>query len=123
MKGSAKHEFAKRADVRAAFKLHKKFREPLRTDRVKVRRLKIDIPSALMVQGTVEAICYRTTHGGKAVLYKHDFAPGSRPWLAAGPKKNQLFLVGGRFHVTERGIVDLDARGKEIEDASGELLE
>lgn len=113
----------KRSEVTAAFKLHKAFREPLATDRVKVRKMKVTIPSALMVQGTVEFIGYRTTHAGKAVLYRHDFAPGSRPLLASGPKRNQVFLVGGRYHVTERGIVDLDANGQEIEDASGELLE
>ncbi len=105
-----------RKDFNGAFKLHKQFREPLKSDRVKVRKVQIDVPTALMVQGTVESISYRTTHGGKVVLYKHDFAPGSRPFLASGPRKNQVFLVGGRYHVTDRGIVDLDGSGKEIED-------
>lgn len=110
-------------DFSGAFKLHKAFREPLKTDRVKVRKMKVDIPSALMVQGTVESISYRTTHAGKVVLYKHDFAAGSRPFLASGPRKNQVFLVGGRYHVTDRGIVDLDANGDEIEDhVHGEVI-
>lgn len=107
-----------RKDFAGAFRLHKEFREPLQTDRVKVRKVKVDIPTALMVQGTVESICYRTTHKGAATLYKHDFAPGSRPFLASGPRKNQVFLIGGRYHVTDRGIVDLDAHGKEIEDTA-----
>ncbi len=77
-----------------------------------------------MVQGTVEAILYRTTHKGEAVLYKHDFAAGSRPFLAAGPRRNQLFLIGGRYHVTDRGIVDLDSHGREIEDhVHGETID
>lgn len=76
-----------------------------------------------MVMGQVEFIGYRTTHGSTLVLYKHDFAPGSRPQLAAGPKRNQLFLVGGRYRVTDRGIVDLDAKNREIDDpAHGEDL-
>lgn len=100
-------------EFRGAFKLHQKFRE---TTPTKVRKVKVDVPSALMVMGTVEFIGYRTTHQGKAVLYKHDFAPGSRPFLAAGPKRNQAFLIGGRYHVTDRGIVDLDGRGQEIDD-------
>lgn len=104
-----------RKEFRGAFKLHEQFRE---TKPTRTKKVKIDVPSALMLMGTVESICYRTTHKGVAHLYKHDFAPGSRPFLAAGAKKNQLFLVDGRYHVTDRGIVDLDARGKEIDDAA-----
>lgn len=102
-------------EFRGAFKLHKQFRE---TNPKKARRVKVDIPSVLMVMGTVEFIGYRTTHKGNVALYKHDFAPGSRPLLAAGPKKNQLFLIGGRYHVTDRGIVDLDGLNKEIDEPS-----
>lgn len=108
-------------DFRGAFKLHEAFRELPPTKSVK---LKVNLPKALMSMGHVEAICYRTTHGKKSVLYKHDFAPGSRPVLAAGPKRNQLFLLAGRYHVTERGIVDLDAHGREIDDPEhGEELD
>jgi hypothetical protein len=49
-------------------------------------------------------------------MYKHKFARGSRPLLCAGPKAGQLYLIGGRFHVTDRGIVDLTPSGKEIPD-------
>lgn len=49
-------------------------------------------------------------------MYKHKFAKGSRALLCAGPGPNQLYLIGGRFHVTERGIVDLTPSGKEIAD-------
>lgn len=105
-------KFSKK-EFRGAFKLHESFRELPPTKSVK---LNVRIPKALMSMGHVEAICYRTTHGKQSVLYKHDFAPGSRPVLAAGPKRNQLFLLGGRYHVTERGIVDLDASGMEIDD-------
>lgn len=100
-------------DFRGAFKLHSDFRElpPKRAVKLNVR-----VPKALMSMGHVEAICYRTTHGRKTTLYKHDFAPGSRPLLAAGPKRNQLFILGGRYHVTDRGIVDLDVSGAEIDD-------
>lgn len=109
-----------RREFRDAFKLHRDFREapPTRAKVIKAPK----IPRALMVLGTCEFIGYRTTHNGKVNLYKHDFAAGSRPLLAAGPRKNQLFLIGGRYHVTERGIVDLDAKGREIDDAHGEFL-
>lgn len=110
----------KKKEFRDAFKLHKDFREstPTRAKVIRPPRM----PKALMVLGTCEFIGYRTTHDGKVHLYKHDFAPGSRPLLAAGPRRNQLFLIQGRYHVTERGIVDLDSHGHEIDDAHGELL-
>jgi hypothetical protein len=112
---------AQRKEFRGAFKLHEQFREAKPT---RSKRVKINVPSAMMLMGTVESICYRTTHKGVAHLYKHDFAPGSRPFLAAGAKRNQLFFVEGRYHVTDRGIVDLDAKGREIDDAAhGTVLE
>lgn len=104
----------KTKDFRGAFKLHRQFRESTPT---KARVIPYEVPKALMILGTLESVCYRTTHNGKAASYRHEFASGSRPFLAAGPKKGQLFIVGGRYRVTERGIVDLNARGREIDDA------
>ncbi len=99
--------------VKKAAKLYKGFRE--REPRV-ARSVSIKLPRAVMVMGFVEFVGYRTTHGSRAVRYKHTFAAGSRPLLCAGPARNQLFIIGGRYHVTERGIVDLTPRGREIED-------
>lgn len=103
----------KRRDFRGAFRLHEQFREETPK---RAKRVTLHVPKALMVMGAVEYIGYRTTHGKKVVRYQHTFAPASRPTLGAGPKRNQLFLIGGRYHVTDRGIVDLDAQGVEIED-------
>lgn len=99
-------------EFRGAFKLAEEFREKTPT---RVKRISYRVPSALMIMGHIEFIGYRTTHGGELVLYKHEFSPGSRPHLAAGSKRNQLFIVGGRYRVTDRGIVDLDARGRELD--------
>lgn len=110
----------KKKEFRDAFKLHTDFREAPVTRAMKTR---IVVPKALTVMGHLEFVGYRTTHGRKAQTYKHTFAPGSRPLLCAGPRRNQLFLVGGRYHVTDRGIVDLDAHGHEIDDAHGEILD
>lgn len=104
-----------RKDFRGAFKLHSVFREAIPK---KARVVTLKLPKAAAVIGVVEFIGYRTTHKGVAHLYKHDFAPGSRPTLASGSKRNQLVLVGGRYHVTDRGIVDLDAQGEEIDEES-----
>lgn len=99
--------------LKKAARLYRAFREgaPRR-----VKRVAFKMPSAVMVMGHCDAIEYSTTHGGKAKLYRHDFAPGSKPLLCAGTDKGQLFLIGGRFKVTARGIVDLDARQRLIFD-------
>ena len=108
-----------RASLKSAVGLYRKFREaePQRT-----RTVRVELPKALMSMGRVSAIEYETTHGGVTHKYRHDFVPGSRPTLTASGKRNGLFLLGGRYHVTERGIVDLDPRGREVEDNAGEVI-
>lgn len=104
---------SKRAELEKAYRLYEDFCEdkPRRA-----RVVNITLPKAAMLMGTVTAIEYTTTHQGETTLYRHLFAVGSRPFLAAGTKgKNRLVLFGGRYHVTERGIVDLDQAGHEIE--------
>lgn len=97
--------------LKRATKLYEAFREE--TPR---RAIRTHIPSGYYtIMGHVRAVEYDTTHRGRVHLYKHTFAAGSRPLLIAG-KRGQLYLLNGRFHVTGRGIVDLDASGREIED-------
>lgn len=104
---------ARKKDVDKALKLYQEFREapPKRG-----RRIEFEMPQVVMVMGNIMAIEYDTTRGRKTEKYRHDFAPGSRPILAADGKTGQLFIIEGRYHVTPRGIVDIDARGKEIDD-------
>jgi hypothetical protein len=103
----------KQRDVKKALKLYKEFREatPKRG-----RTIELELPKVVMVLGNIRFIGYDTTRRGKTELYKHDFAPGSRPILCADGKTGQLFIIEGRYHVTPRGIVDLDGKGKEIDD-------
>lgn len=98
-------------ELKKAARLYKEFREE--TPR-RGRRLEFDVPKALMIMGNIRAVSYDTTRRGKTELYKHDFAVGSRPLLCAAPD-GRLFIIEGRYHVTPRGIVDLDANGKELE--------
>lgn len=100
------------SDVRKAASLYESFREePAQL----TRKVTVDVPDAVAVMGTVEFIGYVTTHRGKTFLYIHEFAEGSRPLMTAGKKRNQLFLVGGRYKVTSRGITDLDSTGRAID--------
>jgi hypothetical protein len=102
-------------EQREAIALFRDFREK---SPGRIIRLDVDIPTALAVMGRLEFVGYRTTHGRKSVLYTHEFAPGSRPLLCAGSRDNQLFILDGSFRVTERGIVDLNRKGQEIDDDS-----
>lgn len=97
--------------MRSSAALYRSFREepPQR-----VRRVRVNLPKAAAVIGQVEFIGYMTTHAGQTHLYVHQFAMGSRPTLAAGKGRNQAVLVGGRYKVTDRGIVDYNSAGREV---------
>ncbi len=101
-------------ELKRATRLYRAFRE---SEPRAVRRVHVQAPKgkALVRMGVCEFIGYMTTHQGRPALYVHHFAPGSRPALYAGTNRNELYLVGGRFHVTGRGITDLDARDKETD--------
>lgn len=103
---------SKRRRLRAAVELYRSFRE---REPTKVGRVTFDCPDVVAVIGHVEAIEYRTTHGRKTTLYRHPFARGSRPLLVVGSDGRQLLLLGGRYRFTDRGIVDHDHRGREID--------
>jgi hypothetical protein len=101
----------RRKDIRSSAALYEEFREepPQRARQVEFR-----VPHAVAVMGPVEFMGYMTTHAGRTHLYVHQFAPGSRPVLAAGKGRNQAFLIGGRYRVTGRGIVDYGPGGREV---------
>ena len=99
--------------MKQAVDLYTSFREKRPT---KLARLPVEIPKVVAAMGHVEAIDYRTTHGGKVTLYRHKFTKGSRPILAVSGNGKQLMLLGGHYAFTDRGIVDHDARGREKPD-------
>jgi len=102
-----------RKDIDKALKLYEEFREapPKRG-----RKIEFEMPEVVMIMGNLRSVSYDTTRGRKTELYKHDFAPGSRPLLCADGASGRLFIIEGRYHVTPRGIVDLSANGSEIDD-------
>lgn len=100
------------ADVDKAYKLYKEFREEIPK---RGRVVEFETPKVVMVMGNINAIEYDTTQRGKVAKYRHHFAAGSRPLLCADGASGQLFIVEGRYRVTKRGIVDIDARGEELD--------
>lgn len=101
------------SDYQRALRLYRGIH--LKAAHKKVRR-RVQWPTVLVDMGHVTAIEYVCIEGGRAQPYRHKFSPGSRPILAAGIKRGELFLLSGRFHVTGRLIVDLDSAGREIDD-------
>jgi hypothetical protein len=101
-----------RGAIRRAIDLFVRFREH---QPEKIHAVQFELPKAVMVVGHLESVCYRTTHGKKPTLYEHKFAPGSRPLLVASADGKQLLLMGGKYNFTERGIVDYDEAGQEVE--------
>ena len=98
-------------DVRQAVQIFTSFRER------KPKRLSVvdvDIPSVVVMIGHIDALDYTTEHGKKKVLYRHEFAKGSRPLFCVSADGEQLLLIGGRFQFDERGIVDKSATGADI---------
>ena len=97
--------------VRQAVALFESFRERRPT---KLTTMRVSVPKAVACMGHVEALDYRTTHAGKAALYTHKFAKGSRPLLCVSADGRQLLLIGGNFKWDERGIVDKTPHGRDI---------
>lgn len=68
------------------------------------------IPKVLAVIGECDGVLYTTTRDGQLEKYIHEFAHKDKPLLCVSPDGGQLFLIGGGYVFTERGIVDLSDR-------------
>lgn len=72
-----------------------------------VRRVKVPgYPRAALAIGPCLGIMYSTVRDGRREHYVHRFGAKSRPLLAASSDGTQLYLLGGAYNFTERGIVD-----------------
>lgn len=91
-------------------KLYEDFREEKVT---RARKIRLKIPRVVAVMGYCDFIAYRTTRSGISERYKHTFHKGSMPLLCTDGKR--VYLIGGRYKVTERGITDLTPGGRELE--------
>ena len=74
--------------------------ERIGRDKIKV------IPDVLIGIGEVDGIMYSTVRDGVLEKYVHRFAKKARPLFAVSHDGKQLFMLGGAYNFTERGIVD-----------------
>lgn len=92
------------AEIRKAASLYERFsgHEATEGEIVRVRQL----PKVGVCIGTVDGILYTTVRDGKVEKYIHQFKAVDKPRFVVAPDGKALFLVGGNYDFTERGIVD-----------------
>lgn len=56
--------------------------------------------------GSMVGVAYEATRDGKTEQYFHRFRKSSRPDLVAKDDGQQLYITGGKYKVTERGVED-----------------
>lgn len=59
--------------------------------------------------GPVVGIAYEAKRDGETARYFHEFKKAARPDLVARDDGRQLYIAGGRYKVTDRGIEDMPA--------------
>lgn len=67
---------------------------------------KPEYPDVLIEIGDIDGILYTTTRDGQIEKYIHKFHKDAKPLFCVSPDGSQIFLIGGEYDFTERGIVD-----------------
>lgn len=65
-----------------------------------------DLPPVGVAIGEVDGILYTTVRDGKTEKYIHKFHKQDKPLFVVSPDGKSLFMIGGCYRFTERGIVD-----------------
>jgi hypothetical protein len=68
-----------------------------------------DVDQAGYRMGSVVGVAYEARRDGETAQYFHRFAKKSRPDLVARDDGKQLYITGGSYKVTDRGIEDRKA--------------
>ena len=58
------------------------------------------------VLGDLAEISYIAERDGEIFQFEHEFAEQSRPLLIVSHDGKQLIIAGGRYDVSDRGIID-----------------
>ena len=71
-----------------------------------VERVLIDVPQVLLLVGECDGVLYSCVRDGQHERYIHQFKKQSRPLLCSNETGTALYLIGGEYNFTSRGIVD-----------------
>ena len=66
----------------------------------------VEVPEVGFKIGECDGVLYTTVRDGVTEHYIHKFKKNARPQLVSNFNGKQLYLIGGRYRFTERGIVD-----------------
>lgn len=66
--------------------------------------------TVLIAVGSLDFVGYTTKRDGRIESYIHRFAKHARPLLATSHDGRHLYILGGGYTFTERGIVDRSKR-------------
>ena len=95
---SVRNQIEQAADLYERFSGH---------DAEEIGKVKIpDLPKVGVAIGTVDGVLYSTVRDGVAEKYIHKFHKKDQPLFVVSPDGKSLFLLGGCYNFTERGIVD-----------------
>ena len=64
------------------------------------------MPKVGVAIGTLDGVLYTTVRDGVTEKYIHKFKAKDKPLLVVSPDGRHMFIVGGGYDFTERGIVD-----------------
>jgi hypothetical protein len=108
--GKAQRVKSRSAEIRRAAGLYQRFsgHEAEEVGRVNIA----PPPRTLVAVGELDGVLYTTVRDGKVEKYIHKFASKDKPVLAVSPDGKRMFVVGGRFTFTERGIVDASDKSR-----------
>lgn len=87
-------------EARALFRMFHRFTAP-RVIRMPCRRL---IPKVLIDLGHLRGLIYSSDRGGQGWPKTYIHFMETPPRLTCDPQGTQLYIVGGRYRVTPRGI-------------------
>ena len=95
---------ATRDEVEKASDLYRRFsgHEPESIGKIRLTKP----PECAIVVGTLDGLLYTTVRDGVEEKYIHKFSARSKPLFVVSPDGKQIFVIGGQFDFTERGIVD-----------------
>lgn len=65
-----------------------------------------DFSPVVLTMGECLGVIYETVRDGEKEKYIHQFKKSARPLLCVSSDGQQLYLIGGSYSVTDRGIVD-----------------
>lgn len=76
-------------------------------DDIESQHIELPHDDIVIELGTIEAIIYKAYDEGELKKFIHTFKKSSRPVLAVSDSGKQLYILAGKYIVTERGIEDV----------------